>query len=115
MVPLSRNVPQKRALEMLMLGGLISAEEAERYGLVNRVVPAGEVIATAIAMAEIVASKSRAAIALGKRAYYAQSRLGLKEAYDLTQQVMVENWLLQDACEGIGAFLDKRHPSRKDR
>lgn len=115
MVPLSRNVPQKRALEMLMLGGLISAGEAERYGLVNRIVPAAEVIATAIGMAEIIATKSKAAIALGKRAYYAQSELGLKEAYELTQNVMIENWLLNDACEGIGAFLDKRHPSWKDR
>lgn len=115
MVPLSRNVPQKRALEMLMLGGLIGAEEAERYGLVNRVVPAGEVVSTAIAMAEIIATKSKAAIALGKRAYYAQSELGLKEAYELTQQVMIENWLLKDACDGIGAFLDKRHAGRKER
>ena len=115
MVPLSRNVPQKRALEMLMLGGLISAEEAERYGLVNRVVPAGDVIPAAIAFAEIIATKSKAAIALGKRAYYAQSELGLKEAYELTQQVMVENWLLKDACDGIGAFLDKKRVPRKDR
>jgi enoyl-CoA hydratase/carnithine racemase len=114
MVPLSRNVPQKRALEMLMLGGLISAADAERYGLVNRVVPAAEVIPSAIGMAEIIATKSKAAIALGKRAFYAQSEIGLKEAYELTQSVMIENWLLKDACEGIGAFLDKRLPSRKE-
>ncbi|KAB2866190.1 MAG: enoyl-CoA hydratase [Bauldia sp.] len=110
MVPLSRNVPQKRALEMLMLGGLISAEDAERYGLVNRVVPQSEVIPTAITMAEIIASKSKAAIALGKRAFYQQLERGLEGAYGLTGETMACNLGLPDAAEGIDAFLGKRAP-----
>jgi enoyl-CoA hydratase/carnithine racemase len=110
MVALSRKVPRALALEMLMLGGLASAEEARGMGLVNRVVPATELLATAIGMATIVASKSAAAIAMGKRAFYRQIELPLAEAYAIGSDALVDNMMHCDAVEGIGAFIDKRTP-----
>lgn len=110
MVALSRNVSRKRAMEMLLLGEALSADEAADYGLVNRVVEAGEAVAGAIAMAERIATKSRATVAVGKEAFYRQIELPLLEAYEYAAAVMVENMLAADAEEGIGAFLEKRPP-----
>ncbi len=110
MVALSRKVGRAQAMELLMLGGLASADEARDMGLVNRVVPSGALLATAIEMAGIVASKSPAAIAMGKRAFYAQAELPLAEAYDVGSRALVENMMHCDAIEGIGAFIEKRKP-----
>ncbi len=115
MVALSRNVPRKRAMEMLLLGEMLSAEEAAAYGLVNRVVPAGTVLEAALVMARRIASKPTATVAIGKAAFYHQIEQPLAEAYAYAADVMVRNMLIQDAEEGIGAFLEKRKPQWKDR
>ncbi len=108
-VALSRAVAPKQAMEMLLTGVPIGAEEALRIGLVNRVSPDGARTG-ALAFAEIIAAKSPQAIRFGKRAFYAQREKPLAEAYDLASAVMVENMLAADAVEGITAFLEKRAP-----
>jgi enoyl-CoA hydratase/carnithine racemase len=110
MVPLSRNLTRKHAMEMLLLGEMIRAEEAHRFGLVNRVVEAGHAVEEARRMAAIVAGKSPLTLKIGKRAFYEQLEMGLAEAYVHASQVMVENMLARDAEEGIGAFIEKREP-----
>jgi enoyl-CoA hydratase/carnithine racemase len=110
MVALSRNLSRKHAMEMLLLGETIGAEEALRFGLVNRVVPAGGALAEAGRIAAVLASKSPLTLRIGKRAFYEQAEMTLKDAYDHATRVMVENMLARDAAEGIGAFLEKRAP-----
>jgi enoyl-CoA hydratase/carnithine racemase len=110
MVALSRNVPRKRAMEMLLLGEMLSAGEAAEHGLLNRVVSPGAALETALELARIVASKPPATITIGKEAFYRQAEMGLAEAYDYAAGVMVENMLHAESKEGIGAFLDKRAP-----
>jgi enoyl-CoA hydratase/carnithine racemase len=110
MVALSRNVPRKIAMEMLLLGEMLEAAEAAAYGLVNRVVPADKVMDEAMAMANRIASRSAVAVEIGKEAYYAQLELGITQAYGYASDVMVHNMLMADAEEGIGAFLEKRAP-----
>jgi enoyl-CoA hydratase/carnithine racemase len=110
MVALSRNVPRKAAMEMLLTGDPITAEVALRIGLVNRVTPPGQERDAAITLAQHVASKSAEAIRIGKAAFYAQIEMGLAEAQDHASRVMVENMLNTDAEEGIGAFIAKRSP-----
>jgi enoyl-CoA hydratase/carnithine racemase len=115
MVALSRNVSRKRAMEMLLLGEMIGAEAAADYGLVNRVVDPGMLMDEAMAMAQAIAAKSSATVAIGKEAFYRQIEMPLVEAYDYASGVMVENMLLCDAEEGISAFIEKRAPHWKDR
>lgn len=110
MVPLSRNLSRKHAMEMLLLGEMIPAADAARMGLVNRVVPAGEALAEARRMAGLIASKSGATVTIGKRAFYDQIEMSLDAAYAHAAQVMVENMLTRDAEEGIGAFVERREP-----
>jgi enoyl-CoA hydratase/carnithine racemase len=95
---------------MLTTGEFIEATRAREIGLVNRVVPQDALAAEAERLAETVAAKLRAAVRIGKRAFYAQLELGLDAAYGYTGQVMVENMLDSDAAEGIAAFLEKRTP-----
>jgi enoyl-CoA hydratase/carnithine racemase len=110
MVALARNVPRKRAMEMLLLGEQLAADKAAEYGLVNRVVPAERVRADALALAELIAAKPKATVAIGKEAFYRQLEMELDEAYIYAAGVMVENMLHAEAKEGIGAFLEKRQP-----
>ena len=114
MVALSRNVPRKRAMEMLLLGEFVGAEEAAAFGLVNRVVPAERVEAEAMELAARIAQKSSATVAIGKEAFYRQLEMPLGEAYDHAAEVMVRNMLHRDSEEGIGAFLEKRQPRWSD-
>jgi enoyl-CoA hydratase/carnithine racemase len=97
-------------MEMALTGALYLAHEAERFGLVNRVVPAGEALAEAQKLAAAIAARSAATVAIGKRAFYQQMEMPLAEAYALAARAMVENLAHADAGEGIGAFLDKRTP-----
>lgn len=113
MVALSRNVPRKRAMEMLLLGDMLPAAEAAEYGLVNRVVPADRVLEGALEFARRIAEKSPATVAVGKAAFYRQIEQSLAEAYDYAAAVMVENMMMRDSEEGICAFLDKRKPEWK--
>ena len=115
MVALSRNVPRKRAMEMLLLGEMLSAREAAEYGLVNRVVPAGAALDAALELARTVASKPPVTLAIGKEAFYRQAEMSLAEAYDYATAVMVENMMHAESEEGIGAFLQKRTPSWNQR
>jgi enoyl-CoA hydratase/carnithine racemase len=114
MVALSRNVASKHAMEMLLLGEVVSAAHAWRLGLVNSVVAVGRAQEEALRMANVIASKSGATIAIGKRAFYEQAAMTLRDAYAHTAEVMVRNMLMSDSEEGIGAFLDKRSPNWSD-
>ena len=111
MVALSRNVSRKRAMEMLLLGEMLPAREAAEYGLVNRVVPVGQVLREALALADAIASKPPVTLAIGKEAFYRQIEMGLGDAYDYAAGVMVENMMHAESSEGIGAFLEKRRPN----
>ena len=115
MVALSRNVSRKHAMEMLLTGDMVEASRAAEIGLVNRVVPAGEERAAAIALAKQIASKSSYTLKIGKQAFYQQAELGLAAAYALASEVMTENMMARDAEEGICAFIDKRKPTWEDR
>jgi enoyl-CoA hydratase/carnithine racemase len=110
MVALSRNVSRKRAMEMLLLGDLLPAQLAEEYGLINRVVPAGRLMDEAMALADRIAAKPPATLAIGKEAFYRQVEMGLGEAYDYAAGVMVQNMMHAESEEGIGAFIEKRTP-----
>ncbi len=110
MVALSRNVSRKRAMEILLLGEMLEAQDAADYGLVNRVVPAGQALDAALAMADIIASKSPATVAIGKETFYRQIDMPVEQAYVEAASVMVRNMMLRDAQEGIGAFIEKRPP-----
>ncbi|RAI37983.1 enoyl-CoA hydratase [Rhodoplanes roseus] len=115
MVALSRNIAPKHAMEMLLTGDLIGAEDALRFGLVNRLVSPGEERAAALALARWIAEKSTVAIRFGKAAFYRQRELPLADAYQYAAAVMTENMLARDAEEGIGAFVEKRAPHWEDR
>lgn len=114
-VPLSRNMPRKQAMHMLLTGDFISAETALHYGLVNEVVPAAELEAASHAMAQKIAAKSAHAISLGKAMFYRQLPLDLSEAYAFAAERMVCNMDSEDAREGIDAFIEKRKPEWKGR
>jgi enoyl-CoA hydratase/carnithine racemase len=108
MVALSRNVSNKHAMEMLLAGDMIDAETAHRFGLVNRVVAAGEALIAARTLATEIAAKPPATIRIGKEAFYKQRDMPLDEAYAYASRVMVENILHREAIEGIGAFVDRK-------
>jgi enoyl-CoA hydratase/carnithine racemase len=114
MVALSRNVAPKHAMEMLLTGDPVSADHALRIGLVNRLAAPGTEREAAIALAHHIASKSGAAIRIGKPAFYAQLAMDFSEAAEFAADVMVDNMLEDDAVEGIGAFIAKRPPDWRD-
>jgi enoyl-CoA hydratase/carnithine racemase len=115
MVALSRNVARKHAMEMLLTGDMMSAEEAQRIGLVNRVASPGTEREEALTLARKIAAKSAHVVKIGKEAFYRQLEMGLADAYAYASQVMVENMMAHDAEEGIGAFVEKRAPCWEDR
>jgi enoyl-CoA hydratase/carnithine racemase len=115
MVALSRNVPRKQAMEMLLTGEPIGAAIAKDIGLINRVVPAGTEREAAIALAQKVALKSAYTVKLGKEAFYRQAEMSLSDAYRFAAEVMTENMMARDAEEGIGAFIEKREPKWQDK
>jgi enoyl-CoA hydratase/carnithine racemase len=110
MVALSRNVSRKHAMEMLLTGEMVSAEDAYRFGLVNRVVNPDTLAGETLKLAHRIASKPRATVKIGKEAFYNQLEMGLAHAYDYASKVMTENMLHAEATEGIGAFVEKRDP-----
>jgi enoyl-CoA hydratase/carnithine racemase len=114
MVALSRNVPRKQAMEMLLTGEPISAETAKQIGLINCVAAAGTERDAAIALANKVALKSAYTVKLGKEAFYRQAEMSLADAYRYAAEVMTENMMARDAEEGIGAFIEKRAPKWRD-
>jgi enoyl-CoA hydratase/carnithine racemase len=108
MIALTRNVPRKVAMEMLMTADMVPASDAKAFGLVNRVVPAAQVRDETMALASQIASRSGLAARIGKEAFYRQMEMGMEDAYMYAAKVMVENMLARDADEGISAFIDKR-------
>jgi enoyl-CoA hydratase/carnithine racemase len=110
MVALSRNVSRKHAMEMLLTGEMISADEAKRIGLVNRVVDPAALEGESMKLARLIASKPVATVKVGKEAFYRQLEMGLSDAYDYASRVMTENMLAAEAEEGICAFIEKREP-----
>ena len=114
-VALSRNVPRKQAAEMLFTGDFVDAARARELGLVNRVVPAARLDAEVASLAAAIVKKSPVAVATGKRMFYKQIELGMKEAYDYAAEVMACNMMAEDAGEGIDAFMQKRPPQWRGR
>ncbi|MGB3632586.1 MAG: enoyl-CoA hydratase [Rubrobacteraceae bacterium] len=115
MVALSRSVGQNKAMEMLLTGDFISAEEARAEGLVNKVVPAEELGGESRKLAEKIAEASALVVGVGKQAFYRQSEMSTDHAYVYTKEVMSFNATFDDAQEGICAFLDKRKPEWRGR
>ena len=110
MVALSRVVPRKRAMEMLLIGKPVDAASAEAWGLINRALPAADLDAAVAEVAANIAGKSPYTVKVGKEAFYSQIEMGLDDAYSFTSAVMATNMQAADAAEGIDAFLTKRHP-----
>jgi len=110
MVPISRAIGRKRALEMLLTGEMIDAATAAEWGLVNRAVARDRLDAEVDALAARITEASKTVVAIGKRAFYAQEAVDEETAYGTTAPVMVANAMLPDAQEGMRAFIDKRPP-----
>jgi enoyl-CoA hydratase/carnithine racemase len=115
MVALSRAVGQKKAMEMLLTGEFISAEEALAEGLANKVVPAEELEAETRALADKIVDASPLVVGVGKQAFYRQIEMPVEQAYAYTKEIMSFNASFADAQEGICAFLEKRKPEWKGR
>jgi enoyl-CoA hydratase/carnithine racemase len=115
MVALSRAIGQKKAMEMLLTGDFISAEEALAEGLVNRVVPAEELDAETQRLAAKIAEASPLVVGIGKGAFYRQVEMPVEQAYAYTKEIMSFNASFADAQEGMCAFLEKRKPEWKGR
>lgn len=111
MVPLSRNIPRKKAFEILTTGDFLTAAEAEAYGLVNKVTAPEQLADETKAMAEKIASKLGRAVRIGKSAFYDQLEMPMEDAYAFAAEVMVTNMMEPDTAEGIDAFLAKRPPN----
>ncbi len=109
-VAVVRTMGRKPAMELLLTGDMVPAAEAQRMGLVNRVVPAGTAVAASLALAARIARHSGAALRMGKRGVNAQIGQPLDRAYELASRIMVENLMTADAAEGMDAFLAKRPP-----
>jgi enoyl-CoA hydratase/carnithine racemase len=110
MVPVSRAIGRKRALEMLLTGRPVDAATALEWGLVNRVVPEDALDSEVAELVEAIARSSPLTVGIGKEAFYSQIELDEHRAYDLTKAVMTMNARADDAQEGMGAFLEKRPP-----
>jgi enoyl-CoA hydratase/carnithine racemase len=110
MVAVSRAVPRKQTMEMLLTGEEISANTAKDFGLVNKVVPAKELELVTSDLASKIASKSPLTLRVGKEAFYRQLEMDLDSAYRYTSAVMAQNMMAADAQEGIDAFMQKRDP-----
>lgn len=114
-VSLARNVPRKRALEMLLTGEAIDADTALNYGLINRVAPPERLDEEIATLTKSILDKTPVAVSAGKRLFYRQVEADLEEAYRLATEAMVENMMTEDAAEGIDAFAQKRQPVWKNK
>jgi enoyl-CoA hydratase/carnithine racemase len=111
-VALSRNVPRKRAFEMLITGEFIDADTASEWGLINRAAPPEKLDEEVMSLAGIIAAKTPVAVRTGKRLFYEQIVKELPAAYDYAAEVMTCNMMEPDTVEGVDAFIEKRKPSR---
>ena len=115
LVPVSRAVGHKRAMQMLLTGEPVPAHRAAEWGLINEAVPADQLDDAVAGLAEKILRFSSKTIATGKQAYYAQAELPEPDAYEVTEPIMAANAARDDAQEGMGAFLEKRQPNWPDR
>ena len=115
MVALSRNISNKNSMEMLLSGELVSADKAEKVGLINKAVDDSLLHNYTLEMALKISKKSSMTLKIGKEAFYKQIDMTLSKAYDYASNVMVKNMLKLDAEEGIEAFIEKRSPKWKDK
>ena len=111
MVAVSRAIGRKRALQMLMTGGVVDAATAADWGLINEVVEPDDVGQRALEVAQLVAHASPLTLKVGKQAFYQQIDLPQAQAYEAMSEVMAANATTRDAQEGITAFLEKRSPT----
>jgi enoyl-CoA hydratase/carnithine racemase len=114
-VPMSRSLSRKRCLEMVMTGDMIDAREAERWGLVNKVVPLEKLEEETMALAKKLAEKSPLALQMGKEAFYGMADLEFGKALAYTNEVFAALCMTEDAKEGVDAFLNKRKPQWKEK
>jgi enoyl-CoA hydratase/carnithine racemase len=114
-VGLARNMGRKEAFEMLVTGDFIEAAEAQRRGLVNRVVPLEALDAEVAKLTAAICAKSPIAVQMGKQMFYRQLEMGLDAAYQMAAETMACNMMTEDAAEGIDAFIAKRKPAWKGR
>ena len=113
-VPLSRTVPPKQAMKMLLTGEFVDAETAGRFGLVNDVVPDADLEKSTRELAEKITAKSRLAVMTGKKMFYKQLEMNMEDAYRFACETIVSNMDSSDAREGIDAFVEKRRPEWRD-
>ena len=114
-VPISRSLGKKRCMEMLLTGDMVSAEDAERWGLVNKVVPLDQLEAATMAWANQLAEKSPLALQMGKQAFYGMCDMEFGKALEYSNEAFAALCMTEDATEGINAFLEKRKPEWKER
>ena len=114
LVPVSRTIAKKHSMEMLLLGDLIDATEAKRFGLINDVFEPEELHKKVMEVAKTICSKSSYVLKMGKETFYKQLDMDLEEAYEYATERMIENLKAEDAREGIDAFLTKRNPNWKN-
>jgi len=115
MVALSRNVGRKQAMEMLLTGERVEADQAMQWGLINKVVDDDQLDGAVKEMTDKIISKSPLTLAIGKEAYYRQLDLNIEDAYAYASKTMTRNMLARDAEEGIDAFIEKRDPTWEGR
>jgi enoyl-CoA hydratase/carnithine racemase len=112
-VAIGRNLQRKHAMEMLLTGDPISAQRAQEWGLVNRVVPSGQLDSEVLQLAKTLAAKPPATMAAGKRAFYQQMDMDLPHAYALASEVIAASFAHDEGKEGMAAFIEKRPPGWK--
>ena len=110
LVPLSRSIGNKHSMEMLLLGEMIDAEDAKRFGLINDLFEPAQLHVKVMEKARVIASKSPYVVQSGKRTFYEQLEMSLSDAYEYSSERMVNNLMANDAKEGINAFLSKEEP-----
>ena len=114
LVPVSRTIAKKHSMEMLLLGEMVGASEAKRFGLINDIFEPEELHERVMAVAKIISTKSSYILKLGKETFYKQLDMSLEEAYEYASERMIKNLQAEDAKEGIDAFLKKRDPKWKN-
>ena len=114
-VPMRRSLGRKKSLEMILLGEFIDAEEAQRIGLINWVVPAEKLEEETLKIAAKLTAKSPLALQIGKSSYYRAEDLNFAEALDLANHHFAELCGTEDGLEGVNAFLNRRQPEWKNR
>ena len=114
-VPLSRSLGRKRCLEMLLTGDMIDAEDAERWGLINKVVPGDQLEGETMALANKLAEKSPLALQMGKQSFYGMSDMEFGKALEYSNETFAALCVTEDAQEGVDAFLKKRKPVWKEK